>query len=74
MGCEHHHQNLERREDKYGQNFRLSCNCGQVFTAWHTSIDRARIAFDQNFNYLKERGRMIPRRCYAGERSSHGED
>ena len=45
------------RKDKYGQNFRLECGCGQA-SAWHTSFERAAIGLAQNHAYVREHGEL----------------
>lgn len=41
------HTAQERRKDKYGQNVRLICACGQVKTNWHTDLWKAKAAWGQ---------------------------
>ena len=36
---------VERRDDKYGQNFKMKCSCGQE-TNWHTDIWKAQVALN----------------------------
>ncbi len=46
--CKHVKIKIEQRKDKYGQNFKATCSCGEVTSNWHTAVWRACTAFYQN--------------------------
>ena len=48
MACKHQRKTRENRKDKYGQNVRLACSCGEVKTGWHTDLWKAEVAWGQN--------------------------